>query len=162
MKICQLICSDTMSSSFNLTRLLSPTADPAPAKPNREADQATSFSRGAAETSRVCSRKVRLPKAPDTVSVLGTFLHLLFPKTSPLDSLLCDALDLPSEDKGLGIDQVVPLPIVAGGPALQHNETDQGLPGDALQGDAGRGSQPLSAAAAQMEMPLSLYVLGCI
>ena len=64
-----------------------------------------------------------------------------------MDSFLCDALDLP-EDKGLGIDQVVPLPIVAGGPQLhQHDETDQGLPSDALPGDAGRGSQPLSAAA---------------
>ena len=47
---------------------------------------------------------------------------------SPLDSFFCDALDLP-EDKGLGIDQVVPLPIVAGGLQLhQHHETDQGLP----------------------------------
>ena len=65
--------------------------------------------------------------------------------------------------RGLGIDQVVPLPIVAGGPQLhQHHETDQGLPGDALQGVAGRGSQPLSAAAADVEMPLSLYVLGAI
>ena len=89
----------------------------------------------------------------------GPFSTCSSPRLHPLDSLLCDALDLP-EDKGLGIDQVVPLPIVAGGPAL-HDETDQGLPGDALPGDAGRGSQPL-VLLLKMEMPLSLYVLGCI
>ena len=43
-----------------------------------------------------------------------------------------------------GIEQVVPLPIVAGGLQLhQHHETDQGLPGDALQGDAEEGLNPV-------------------